>query len=92
MAKLVESDYNKIWDEPEDEFFDKHWREMPEFIQEDLMSKYKIVVHFRNEEDFIEFAELIGQEIRPTTSTKSTWYPPEPVANMYNKRYTEYED
>lgn len=51
----------------------KHWKDMPEFHQEDLTSHRKIIIHFRNDEDVEEFAKLIDQKITP--KQKSTWYP-----------------
>lgn len=49
------------------------WKDMPEFIQEDLTSKRKIIVHFRNEEDVKRFSKLIEQKITP--KQKSLWFP-----------------
>lgn len=49
---------------------------MPEFVQEDLTSFRRIVVHFRNSEDVIKFAELINQRI--TEKQVSLWFPEEP--------------
>ena len=34
-----------------DEHWTKEWQDMPEFIQEDLTSFRKIVVHFKNNDD-----------------------------------------
>ena len=47
--------------------------DMPEFVQEDAGPHKKVIVSFRNEEDYIEFATLIGQKM--TKKTKSIWYP-----------------
>lgn len=58
----------------------KEWKDMPEFVQEDLTSQRKIVVHFRNEEDVKRFAELIGQNITP--KQPSLWFP-----EMLPRRY-----
>ena len=49
------------------------WQDMPEFIQEDLSSYRKIIVHFRNSEDVKKFSKLIGQAITP--KQPSLWYP-----------------
>ncbi len=58
----------------EDEFdWREEWKDMPEYINEDLSSERQIVVHFRNEEDIQKFAELIEQQV--TELTKSLWYP-----------------
>ena len=54
-------------------FYDEHWQDMPEFFQEDLTSHRKIIVHFRNDEDVEKFAELINQKI--TAKMPSLWFP-----------------
>jgi predicted site-specific integrase-resolvase len=54
----------------------KEWKDMPEFIQEDLTSHRKIVIHFRNDADVKKFAELIGQKISPKQT--SLWFPEMP--------------
>lgn len=56
-----------------DEWWEKYWQGMPEYIQEDLTSFKSIIVHFRNQKDMDEFAELIDQKIKRTT--KYIWYP-----------------
>lgn len=55
----------KIWE--------KEWKDMPEFNQEDLTSYRKIVVHFRCPKDVKDFSELIGQRI--TAKQPSLWFP-----------------
>jgi len=45
-----------LFDEPFD--WMEEWKDMPEYINEDLSSKRQIIVHFRNDEDVQEFAEL----------------------------------
>lgn len=54
-------------------FWDEEWQGMPEFKQEDLTSYRKIIVHFRNEDDFNSFSELMEQKIGP--KQPSIWYP-----------------
>ena len=51
----------------------KHWQGMPEFEQEDKKTYKTIYVHFRNKEDYEEFAKMIGQNL--TEKTKSIWHP-----------------
>jgi len=65
----------------------REWVGMPEFHQEDLTSKRKIVVHFRNEEDVKAFAELIGQQITP--KQPSLWYPAMPPRRYAHLRYVD---
>lgn len=57
----------------EENDWSKEWKNMPEFIQEDLTSYRKIVVHFRNKEDINCFSKLIGQKI--TEKQPSLWFP-----------------
>jgi len=65
----------------------EHWTGMPEFIQDDLTSKRKVIVHFRCDEDVEDFAKLIGQRITP--KQPSLWYPEMPKRYRYNKRYID---
>ena len=51
----------------------KHWKGMPEFIQEDNAPYMKIYLNFRNKEDYENFAKLIQQNL--SEKTKSIWYP-----------------
>ena len=53
--------------------WEKEWKDMPEFIQEDESAYRKLIVSFRNEEDLKKFLELINQII--TNKTKSIWFP-----------------
>ena len=71
------------------EIWEKEWVGMPEFVQEDLTSHRKIVIHFRNDEDVLAFQELIGQKLTP--KQKSTWVPAMPIRRYANKRYVEDE-
>ena len=41
----------------------REWKDMPEFIHENLTSFKSIIVHFENSEDMREFSELIGQNL-----------------------------
>lgn len=69
MSKDIEQ--LKLFEMPPD--WTKEWDGMPEYVQNDLMPKQSIVVHFRNTNDRISFAKLINQRINDTT--KSVWYP-----------------
>jgi len=51
-----------------------HWIDMPEYEHKKDAGPHKtIYVHFRTEEEYQEFAKLIGQGL--TKKTKSIWYP-----------------
>jgi hypothetical protein len=57
----------------EDVEWKKHWKGMPEFEQEENKTYKTIYVHFRNKEDYEEFAKLIDQNL--SEKTKSIWHP-----------------
>ena len=52
----------------------EHWKGMPEYKQENNGPWKTIRIHFRNEEDYNEFAKLTGNT-HLTKKTKSAWYP-----------------
>ena len=64
-----------------------HWVGMPEFVQENQKAHKTIYVHFRNEEDYQEFAKLIGQIL--TKKTKTIWYPKNEVTKNSELRWVE---
>lgn len=70
---------NKPWQE--------EWTGMPEFVQEDLTSFRKIVVHFKNQEDVDAFAALIEQTITP--KQPSLWYPKQEFRRAAHLRYVD---
>jgi hypothetical protein len=66
--------------------WEEEWKDMPEYVQEDLEPVKDIMVHFETLEDMKAFSELIGQEI--TLKTKGVWFPPHireknPVKKVY---------
>lgn len=48
------------------------WQGMPDFIDNELPER-KVVVSFKNTDDFMEFFSIIGQSC--TNKTKSIWFP-----------------
>ena len=66
---------------------DDEWKDMPEYIQEDLQAKYQIIVSFYTEEDIKKFAKLINQPL--TTKTRSFWFPKAIIESCKNKSYTD---
>ena len=50
------------------------WQGMPEFRQEDLKPWKSINVHFRNNEDYQAFVQLLGQKRKPSANQNSIWY------------------
>ena len=59
--------------EIDDKLWKKHWVGMPEFIQENNPPYKRIIISFRNEDDYNEFAKLVDQNL--SDKTKSIWYP-----------------
>ena len=50
------------------------WDDMPKFEQGQVEAWKILKVRFRNEQDLLAFAELIGQTVTP--KTKGIWFPP----------------
>ena len=63
----------------------EEWLGMPEFVQEDKTSFKCLIVHFKDEQDYKSFQELINQSL--TEKTKSIWYPKVEDEDMNSKRY-----
>jgi hypothetical protein len=65
--------------EREDEISrEKMWSGMPEFVQDEKKTYKTIYLHFRNEEDFLEFVKKYAEVDKDqliTKKTKSMWYP-----------------
>ena len=55
------------------ESFRDEWKNMPEYVQEDLTPFRVINVRFRNQEDVDKFQELMNQKI--TEKQKTIWFP-----------------
>lgn len=53
--------------------YDAHWKEMPEFEQENKKPFKELKVCFQTEEDFFAFQKLLGQPM--TRKTKTIWFP-----------------
>lgn len=56
-----------------EESFRDEWRNMPEYVQEDLTPYRVINVRFRNQEDVDAFEKLMEQKI--TEKQKTLWFP-----------------
>jgi hypothetical protein len=63
------------------------WKDMPEYVSEDLGPFKSIYVHFENRQDMEAFAALIGQTV--TLDTKMMWFPPAELGRIGNKRYVD---
>jgi hypothetical protein len=55
-----------------EESFREEWKNMPEYVQEDLTPYRAINVRFRNAEDVAEFEKLMQQKI--TEKQKTIWF------------------
>lgn len=55
------------------EWWEEHWKGMPEFESKDLSPYKSLIVNFETREDMEKFAKLVGQTINLTT--RSVWYP-----------------
>jgi len=51
----------------------EEWKDMPEYVQEDLTPYRVLNVRFRNDEDVAAFEALMGQKI--TEKQKTLWFP-----------------
>ena len=69
------------------ESWKSEWKDMPEFVQEDLTSFRKIVVHFQSQKDVDDFAKLIGQKINK--KQPSIGFPQREIRRYANKRYVD---
>lgn len=79
-VKEESTDVNKQFD------WQSEWKNMPEFIQNDMSPQRTIKIHFRNEDDVKDFFELIEQK---QTKRNSYWYPEAKPRQVANKRYID---
>lgn len=70
-----------------EESFREEWRDMPEFVQEDLTPYRVINVRFRNQEDVDAFEKLMEQKI--TEKQKTLWYPYAEPRRAAHLRYVD---
>jgi hypothetical protein len=68
----------------------QHWKGMPEYTQENNGPWKTIRMHFRNEEDYIEFSNLTKNRL--TDKTKSAWYPKLEITKNALLRWIEDDD
>jgi hypothetical protein len=69
----LDEDEKEKYSEVDEKEWKKLWKGMPEFEQEENSTYKTLYVHFRNEDDYKEFAKLIGQNL--SEKTKSIWHP-----------------
>ncbi len=68
----------------------EHWKDMPEFIQNDLQPIQQIVVVFESKKDKNDFAKLVNQKL--TDKTKSIWFPEKDHFNASDFAYVNNEN
>lgn len=64
-----------------------HWKEMPEYEQEDANPFRTVEFRFRKEEHLREFSELVEQPIGD--KTKSLWYPKREINDFLSTRWVQ---
>jgi len=62
---------------------------MPSYESQNLEASKQLIVNFRSEEDFLAFAEILGQPLTP--KTKSVWHPIKEREENSLKRWIEDE-
>jgi hypothetical protein len=65
----------------------KHWRNMPEYVQEKNFPFHTIKVRFEAENDMKSFSSLLDQDL--TEKTKSIWHPELLVEQNYKLRWMQ---
>jgi len=76
-----------LFDKDEGRPWKDEWKEMPEFVQDDLTPHQSVIVHFSSKEDAKRFADLVEQKITP--KTQSLWYPAAEIGRYSNKRFSD---
>jgi len=66
-----------------------HWKEMPEFVQEENPPYRSITIKFNTQEDVDRLSKVIKQEI--TDKTKSIWHPKLEITKNYLLRWIQPE-
>lgn len=67
--------------------YKEEWKDMPEFVQENLMPVKSIKINFASINDMNEFSKLIGQKL--TDKTKSVWFPKQNYIKPSEYRYID---
>jgi hypothetical protein len=75
--------------EIDEKYWKSQWQGMPEYTQNNKNSYRSITMKFRNEEDYKDFSQKIGQEI--TDKTKSIWHPKLNVTKNLKLRWVQNE-
>jgi len=87
MAEQLTDEVSMFSEEDLPEWWQKMWGGMPEFVQDDMSPFKTIMIHFRDQEDFKRFAQLLGQKM--TEDTRSAWFPEMKDANLKAINYVD---
>ncbi len=68
----------------------EHWKQMPEFSNEEKPPFKTLLMNFDNEDAYNDFLSLIKQKL--TLKTKSTWHPKKQSEKNYLHRWIEVND
>ena len=88
-SKLVPKRKEVVESDDDDKYWKSQWQGMPEYTQNNANSFRTITMKFRNEEDYNDFSQKIGQEI--TEKTKSIWHPKLNVTKNLKLRWVQNE-
>lgn len=61
------------------------WAGMPDYEHDEQLAWHSIKVNFRSRADIAAFADAIGQSA--TETTRSLWFPPQPIGRLADKRW-----
>lgn len=61
------------------------WQGMPEYVHDDISSRFQVIVHMNSEEDLAAFEKAVGQRV--PRNTLSIWFPKQERAVMRGTRY-----
>lgn len=73
-------------EEPEEEW-EKNWKGMPDFDQDNNPAFKKLIMTFATEDDYKNFCKLIDQPL--TNKTKSAWFPKQERVPNFMQRWIE---
>ena len=69
----------------EEDFWEKEWKDMPSFSMKPEIPLHTIKLHFKTEQDMINFSELIDQEVKK--SKENYWFPKLNRCAVSDKKY-----
>jgi hypothetical protein len=70
-----------------EEWWEPHWKGMPEFRQENCMPWKTLYVHFESRKDMEDFSKLVGQQIG--LNTRFIWWPEATIEKVAHMRWVD---